>query len=38
MKETMVTEFIGDIWITYPEGDLEARLDALKQALEERDN
>lgn len=38
MKETMVTEFIGNVWITYPEGNLEARLDALKQALEEKEN
>ncbi len=34
----MITEWIGDIFITYPEGDSEARLDALKQALEEREN
>jgi hypothetical protein len=33
-----VTEFVGDIWIRYPEGDLTARLEAIKQALEERNN
>ena len=37
-RKNYITEFVGDIWIRYPEGDLTARLEAIKQALEERNN
>ena len=39
MTETKyVVEWIGSVMIRYEEGNLEERLEALKQALEEKEN